>query len=187
MGCEDRCQARPGDRAEVAAGRGRAMTAGPWQPPTPTARPGSWDAASLKLIHVLPHPGLVNSVAFSPDGRWLLTGCADKLARLWDATTGTARGPAAYHAASLVRVVFAPDGSRFLTPARTESSSSTGRGCRAPHRADSSRLWASGRWPSHPTDGWPWWVPSRSTGTQGEVELRDMRTSTRVGRLRRLE
>ena len=34
------------------------------------------------------HQGQVNAVAFSPDGKTVLTGSSDKTARLWDAATG---------------------------------------------------------------------------------------------------
>ncbi|MBI5631632.1 MAG: hypothetical protein HY921_12210 [Elusimicrobia bacterium] len=42
-----------------------------------------WDAASLKPIQSpWGHSGTVNAIAFSPDGKWLLTGGSDKTARL---------------------------------------------------------------------------------------------------------
>ena len=34
------------------------------------------------------HTGMVYSVAFSPDGKRVLTGSRDNTARVWDATTG---------------------------------------------------------------------------------------------------
>lgn len=43
-----------------------------------------WDAESGALLHTFPHPGLVQCVAFSPDGAQLLTGTADAVVRIWD-------------------------------------------------------------------------------------------------------
>jgi WD40 repeat protein len=36
----------------------------------------------------LNHSATVNALAFSPDGRWLITGCHDGAVRVWDATSG---------------------------------------------------------------------------------------------------
>jgi hypothetical protein len=47
-----------------------------------------WQRQLHPLEAVLPHPGKVLAVAFSPDGRTLLTGAEDGLARLWEADTG---------------------------------------------------------------------------------------------------
>ncbi len=41
--------------------------------------------------------GQVLSVAFSPDGKTILTGSQDKTARLWDAATGRPIGPPMPH------------------------------------------------------------------------------------------
>jgi WD40 repeat protein len=47
-----------------------------------------WDAATGKRLRVLKgHAGVVNAVAFSPDGKQILSG-AGKTAILWDAATG---------------------------------------------------------------------------------------------------
>jgi eukaryotic-like serine/threonine-protein kinase len=74
-----------------------------------------WDAASLKLVQVLPHANSVGAVAFSPDGHTLLTGCADKIGRLWDVRRGELIGPVAFHRQALSAVQFSPDGRRMLT------------------------------------------------------------------------
>jgi tetratricopeptide (TPR) repeat protein len=59
------------------------------------------------------HQGRVYSVAFSPDGRWILTGCLGDASQLWDAATGQPIGPPLPDATEWCRVAFSRDG-RFL-------------------------------------------------------------------------
>src|SRR5262249_45117041 len=47
-----------------------------------------WRGRLHGLKALLPHEGEVLAVAFSPDGRKLMTGAADKKARVWDVATG---------------------------------------------------------------------------------------------------
>jgi WD40 repeat protein len=49
---------------------------------------GIWDTASGQLVATLPSHADVDSIAFSPDGKLLLTADADGNTRLWDVSTG---------------------------------------------------------------------------------------------------
>ena len=54
-------------------------------------------------------------MAFSPDGKTVLTGSLDETARLWDAGTGNPIGAALQHQGEVYRVAFSPDGKTVLT------------------------------------------------------------------------
>jgi WD40 repeat protein len=61
------------------------------------------------------HEGKVWAVAFSPDGKTVLTGSMDGTARLWDARTGRPIGTPLHHRGRVRAVAFSPDGRRILT------------------------------------------------------------------------
>jgi tetratricopeptide (TPR) repeat protein len=65
----------------------------------------------------LAHPGPVWAVAFSPDERWLATGSADQIARLWDLTNPEAitQTRVLTHEAGVSTVAFSPDGHWLAT------------------------------------------------------------------------
>jgi WD40 repeat protein len=59
------------------------------------------------------HTDSVYSVAFSPDGKRIISGSGDKTLRLWDAQTGQPIGhPLKGHTDSVISVAFSPDGRR---------------------------------------------------------------------------
>jgi WD40 repeat protein len=55
------------------------------------------------------------SVAFAPDGQTILTGSADKTARLWEVATGKPVGPPLVHRGPVSAVAICPNGQLFLT------------------------------------------------------------------------
>ena len=77
--------------------------------PDPTLR--LWDVATGKEIRSFAgHTGEVSSVAFSPDGRFALSGSWDHTVRLWDVATGKEIRTFAGHTGRVNSVAFSPDG-----------------------------------------------------------------------------
>jgi WD40 repeat protein len=88
-------------------------------------RTGYTDQADSTLLQALSrlsgekvltgHSNLVVSVAFSPDGKTILTGSTDETARLWDAVTGQTLFTLTGHSGWVNSVAFSPDGKLVAT------------------------------------------------------------------------
>ncbi|MFZ0717447.1 WD40 repeat domain-containing protein [Mycobacterium sp.] len=81
----------------------------------------SWDARSGEAHTDAQHwhASRVTCLAFSQDGRWLATGCADGTARILDAQTlRPICEPLAGYAATVSSVTFSPDGRRLASGCR---------------------------------------------------------------------
>jgi WD40 repeat protein/tRNA A-37 threonylcarbamoyl transferase component Bud32 len=75
-----------------------------------------WDAEKGREVLALKgHTDQVRSVAWSPDGRRILTGSTDKTARVWDAEKGHEVLSLTGHTSWVLGVAFSPDGQRILT------------------------------------------------------------------------
>ena len=73
--------------------------------------------------HVLQgHKGPVLSVAFSPDGRHIVSGSRDDTIQVWDAQTGAQVGnPLQGHTSSVSSVAFSPDGRHIVSGSRDDT------------------------------------------------------------------
>ena len=80
------------------------------------------------------HTDSVLAVAFSPNGKLLISGGSDKTVRLWNADTGKLRRTREEHKAPVNTVAFSPNGKRFWS---------------ASSKNDTIRSW-------HPRDGGRW-------------------------------
>ncbi|RDB17342.1 Vegetative incompatibility protein HET-E-1 [Hypsizygus marmoreus] len=62
------------------------------------------------------HSESVESVAFSPDGKYIVSGSEDKTIRIWDAKTGNlVLEPLKGHSYSVASVAFSPDGKHIVS------------------------------------------------------------------------
>jgi WD40 repeat protein/tRNA A-37 threonylcarbamoyl transferase component Bud32 len=73
-------------------------------------------ATGKELFRLGQHPGLVNSVAYSLDGRRLASGSNDGEVKVWDAHTGK-ETVAFHHADGVLGLAFSPDGRRLVAAA----------------------------------------------------------------------
>ena len=91
-------------------------------------------------------------MAFSPDGKTILTGSEDKTARLWDAATGRPLGQPIVHSGAVWSVAFSPDWQTILTGSYDETArlwdAATGRPLGPAHGASGRGLCP---WRSAPT------------------------------------
>ena len=78
-----------------------------------SGHPSNWPAE----IHTLHgHESAVTSVAYSPDGRHIVSGSFDETIRVWNATTGhCVAGPFKGHTAWVSSVAYSPDGTYIVS------------------------------------------------------------------------
>ena len=99
---------------------GRTLAVGGWlSPPKNHARTGiirllDPRTGAVKAL-LRGHSKVIQSLAFSPNGRWLLSGSNDKTARLWDVASGQTRAVLRGHKSDIRTVSFSPDGRRAVT------------------------------------------------------------------------
>ncbi|KAG8769671.1 hypothetical protein FRC20_006954, partial [Serendipita sp. 405] len=120
-----------------------------------------WDAGTGAAVGepLEGHTHWISSVAYSPDGRRIISGSVDKTIRLWDAQTGAAVGePLEGYTTDISDVSYSPDGHhivygsdddtiRIWCPAQYPANVTTG------FHLDSNG------WVRHPDGGLLFWVP----------------------------
>src|SRR5262249_41138224 len=90
------------------------VRASPW----PLLRLLNWSGGERTPALLRPltgHTGEVTSVAFSADGRHIVSGSRDQTVKVWDARTGQERLTLKGHTVGVTSVAFSPDGKRIVS------------------------------------------------------------------------
>jgi WD40 repeat protein/class 3 adenylate cyclase len=74
-------------------------------------------ASGERLFEMRGHLYPINSIAWSPDGRWIATAANDSSAMVWDARTGRVEAELEGHTDGVITVDWAPDSVRLVTAA----------------------------------------------------------------------
>ena len=83
---------------------------------------GYWNHLCHLDLHTLRgHIGPVTAVAFSSDGKRVVTGSLDKTAKIWDVATGKAVATLKGHTGGINTVAFSPDNKRVVTASADNS------------------------------------------------------------------
>ena len=79
-----------------------------------------WDTATGNELHMtlMGHQYSVNCLAFSPDGKQLVSGSADQTLKVWDLHTGMCLGTLTGHSAEVLAVAFSPVGDQITSSAQ---------------------------------------------------------------------
>ncbi len=73
--------------------------------------------AESMSLSIVEHTGFVNTVAWSPDGKYIASGSADGTVRMWDVATGKQMYVYRGHQASVNSIVWSPDSQRIASGA----------------------------------------------------------------------
>ena len=129
------------DKIAVAAGRGNQIhiyDAGSGRlHPHARLRPGlkSFDGKAVKAAHL----SIVESMAWSPDGKYLVSGSFQEIA-IWDALTGEQRHKITGFAHNVVAIAFSSTASSSAPPAATRPSKAKSRSSRSAPGSSSSNI-----------------------------------------------
>jgi len=75
-----------------------------------------WDLGSGRIVHQFAgHKWIVKAAAFSPDGRWIVTGSSESKLQLWDAQSGALVRSLEGHQGQIIAAAFSPDSRRLVT------------------------------------------------------------------------
>lgn len=69
-----------------------------------------WDVGTGKEIKIIKLYTGCNTIVFSPNGRFLATGCKDKVIRIYDLVTGNEVSRFVGHSDAVISLVYSPDG-----------------------------------------------------------------------------
>ncbi len=80
-----------------------------------------WQQKTGDIVQTLPHPDGVPALAFSPNGKYLVTGSYDNVVRLWDLQSGTLLKSLNGHTQMVWGISFAPNGKSFASVGADDS------------------------------------------------------------------